>query len=149
MSRSTISTFRLFELFPDEESARKYTVVMYIMSMEATCMTKANFSLWGNGGGDDILIAESVSPLEAALQLAEDGAYQGKDGWSYFLVLPSRTKQCKDRGNVNPSDIASTQLPELSGSDELWVCEEGGIYEHKHCDECSLLSVSQILVNRL
>jgi hypothetical protein len=24
MSRSTISTFKLFELFPDEEAARKY-----------------------------------------------------------------------------------------------------------------------------
>ena len=24
MSRSTISTFKLFELFPDEQSARKY-----------------------------------------------------------------------------------------------------------------------------
>lgn len=27
MSRSTISTFKLFEMFPDAESARKYTEI--------------------------------------------------------------------------------------------------------------------------
>jgi hypothetical protein len=37
---------------------------------------KTEYSLWGNGGGDDVLIEENVTPIGAALKLMEDNTYQ-------------------------------------------------------------------------
>ena len=112
---------------------------------------RGGFDLWGNGGGDDVLITDNVTALEAAFFMAEhELSFDCEDGWGYFLVKPSRTWRCRERGNVNPSDIASTRIPNLHFNDRFWVCDQDGeIRKRKHCTQCSLLSVSQILTKRL
>jgi hypothetical protein len=65
------------------------------------------------------------------------------------LVPASKTEKCKRRGNVNDSDVATAKVPDLNGTDQLWVCKDGEVRQHKHCSDCSLLSVGQILINRM